>query len=122
VDTLEVLTGNNPFASDPLARLLRSDGECDGAVSRAPVGPAGPFEGRMIVKHEPSVLWTLRHGDDEVRCEARLLPVGIEGRIVWNGRVLYAFTFAKSGELRAWARGRHDDFRSKGWKSVTVSG
>jgi hypothetical protein len=38
------------------------------------------------VGDHPSVLWTLRFGGDDVRCEARLLPAGIEGRIVWNRR------------------------------------
>lgn len=54
-------------------------------AGRCPVrllGLQGLSEGRMIVKDEPSVLWTLRHGDDEARWEGRLLPVGLEGRIV----------------------------------------
>lgn len=57
-------------------------------AGRCPVrllGLQGLSEGRMIVKDEPSVLWTLRHGDDEVRWEGRLLPVGLEGRIVCRG-------------------------------------
>ncbi len=54
-------------------------------------------------------LWTLRRGDDEVRCEACLLPVGIEGRIVWNGRELYAFRFTSGEELLAWAREKRNE-------------
>jgi len=72
------------------------------------------------IDHQPSVLWTLRRGDDEVRCEARLLPGGIEGRIVWNGRELYAFLFPTDGDLWAWARGRRDDFERKGWERRRV--
>ena len=50
------------------------------------------------------MLWTLRRGDDEVCCEARSLPVGIEGRIAWNRGELYAFRFASGEEVSGWAQ------------------
>jgi len=39
---------------------------------------------RTTLANERELLWALRQGDDDVRCEARLLAVGIEGRIVYS--------------------------------------
>lgn len=78
-------------------------------------GPRGlPGDG-MRVNDQPSVLWTLRdRGGTEVRCEARLLPVGIEGRIVWNGSELYAFRFSNNRELRTWGNEKRAELQSQG--------
>ena len=67
------------------------------------------------IDDQPTVLWTLRRGDNDVRCEARLLPVGIEGRIVWNGRELYALLFASGEELSVCAGEKRAELETKGW-------
>ncbi len=72
----------------------------------------------MVVNDAPWVLWTLRRRGSEFRCEARQVPVGIEGRILFNGTVLYTIRFDESGELCAWAREKRDDFEGDGWVSA----
>jgi len=60
-------------------------------------------------------LWKLRRSDAEVSCEARPLRVGIEGRIVWNGRELYALLFASGEELSVCAGEKRAELETKGW-------
>jgi hypothetical protein len=51
-------------------------------------------------------------------CEARLLPVGIEGRILWNGSELYAFLFPDDAQLWTWAREKRMELGRDGWTPV----
>ncbi len=72
----------------------------------------------MVVNDAPSVLWTLHRHGNEFRCEARLVPVGIQGRLLWNGTELYALTVPESDDLCAWAREKRGDLEGKGWVSA----
>jgi len=51
-----------------------------------------------------------------------LLPVGIEGRIVWNTSELYAFLFPGDRELWAWANEKRRELEGQGWRSTEVAG
>jgi hypothetical protein len=59
-------------------------------------------------------------GDDrgEMFCGPRLLPAGIEGRIVWNGSELYAFVFPDDGQLWAWANEKRKELEARGWTQL----
>ncbi len=72
----------------------------------------------MVVTDAPWILWTLRRRGSEFRCEARMLPVGIEGRTLWNGCELYEITLADNGEQCVWAREKRDDFEGDRWVSA----
>lgn len=41
----------------------------------------------------PATLWTLTLDDRFASCEVRFVPIGVEARILWNGRLLHARTF-----------------------------
>jgi hypothetical protein len=47
-----------------------------------------------------------------------LLPVGIEGWIVWNGRELYAFRFMSGEQLSVWAGEKHAELEGQDWRLV----
>jgi hypothetical protein len=71
---------------------------------------------RGTVETERSRPSTLRRGDIEVCCEARLLRAGIEGRILCNGSELYAFLFPGDRELWAWADEKRAELKRQGWR------
>lgn len=64
---------------------------------------------------QPTQLWKLRRNGDEVACQARLVPYGIEVDIVSNGSVVLTRVFATDDEALAWAREKRTARESQGW-------
>lgn len=64
---------------------------------------------------QPTQLWKLRRDGDEVACQARLVPYGIEVDIVSNGSVVLTRVFATDDEALAWSREKRTARESQGW-------
>jgi hypothetical protein len=51
----------------------------------------------------PVTLWTLAGSDKVASCEVRFVPIGVETRVLTNGKLLYARTFPNGDEALKWA-------------------
>ena len=75
--TRQTLAGQEAAAAEATVPSAQAAAEAQGSEGgEMPIPTPGQFN------DQPSALWTLRRGDEEVSWEARLLPAGIEGRIV----------------------------------------
>ncbi len=63
----------------------------------------------------PALLWKLRRENDEVSCQARLAPYGIEVDILHGGSVVLTRVFATDDEALGWARDKRVVRESQGW-------
>jgi len=70
------------------------------------------------MKADETTLWSLYSKGDRVECVARLLPRGIEERVVWNGQLMSSFLFTSDSELQAWAQEKRAEYMGKGWVDV----
>ena len=52
---------------------------------------------------EPTILWKVRREDQEVTCQVRLVPYGIEVDIAHGGTVVLTRVFETDDEALAWA-------------------
>lgn len=66
----------------------------------------------------PAILWKLRREGDEVSCQARLAPYGIEVDILHAGSVVLTRVFATDDEALGWARDKRVMRESQGWQPV----
>ena len=64
---------------------------------------------------QPTQLWKLRRDTEEVSCQVRLAPYGIEVDIVNNGAVVLTRVFASDDEALAWSRDKRTTRESQGW-------
>jgi hypothetical protein len=64
----------------------------------------------------PATLWTLAREDKLASCEIAFVPTGAEARIVRNGKLLYARTFANGDDTLEWAEGERVEMLAKGWR------
>lgn len=64
---------------------------------------------------QPTQLWKLRRENEEVACQARLAPYGIEVDIVHNGTVVLTRVFATDDEALGWSRDKRATRESQGW-------
>ena len=67
---------------------------------------------------DPTPLWALRKDDDEVRCQVRLAPYGIEVDLVRNGKVTLTRVFATDSEALEWSDGKRATREAEGWRRV----
>jgi hypothetical protein len=72
------------------------------------------------VQDQPTVLWKLRREDEEVACQVRLVPYGIEVDIAHGGTVVLTRVFETDDEALAWAREKQHAREAKGWASLPV--
>lgn len=63
----------------------------------------------------PSTLWTLTRDDKIASCEVRFVPIGVEARVLRNGKLLYARTFPNGDDFLQWAERERKDHIEKGW-------
>jgi hypothetical protein len=75
----------------------------------------------IVTPDEPTSLWTLRRDDDEVRCQVRLAPYGIEVDLVRNGKVNLTRVFATDTEALEWAEAKRTARESEGWLRVETA-
>ena len=65
----------------------------------------------------PTTLWTLSDEGKLASCELRFVPIGVEARVLTNGKLLYARPFPNSNDALAWAVGERKELREKGWRT-----
>jgi hypothetical protein len=70
------------------------------------------------VTDEPTILWKVRRDDQEVACQARLAPYGIEVDIAHSGTVVLTRVFESDDEALAWASEKRAAREAQGWKPV----
>jgi hypothetical protein len=68
--------------------------------------------------HAPSTLWTLTRDDKLASCEVRFVPIGVEARVMRNGKLLYARTFTTGDEAIAWAEEERERMVKEGWTQI----
>jgi hypothetical protein len=62
-------------------------------------------------------LWRLHRQGHDASCEIEAQPGGFEGRFLFDGTVLYSYTYTKPDEAVAWAGEREERLRQQGWTS-----
>lgn len=67
---------------------------------------------------DPTLLWVLRKDDEEVRCQVRLAPYGIEVDLVRNGKVTLTRVFATDDEALEWSNAKRTTREAEGWLRV----
>jgi hypothetical protein len=72
------------------------------------------------VQDQPTVLWKLRREGDEVACQVRLVPYGIEVDIAHGGTVVLTRVFETDDEALAWAREKRNAREAQGWAALPV--
>jgi hypothetical protein len=63
----------------------------------------------------PVTLWTLINDGKLASCKVRFVPVGVEARVLTNGKLLYARTFPTGDEALQWAEDERQGHLAKGW-------
>ena len=76
---------------------------------------------RRVTDDSPARLWTLRRAGDEVACQVRLTPHGIEVDLLTGGRVTVTRAFATEDEALGWARDKRERREREGWCAVTTT-
>ncbi|MEP7308117.1 MAG: hypothetical protein ABJA98_21655 [Acidobacteriota bacterium] len=61
-------------------------------------------------------LWTLHREGRQVACLVRLVPLGIEVDIAYDGEPIVTRAFETGEEALHWAEKTKTDRRSKGWQ------
>ncbi len=69
----------------------------------------------MTGQDAPSRIWTLRRDDQEVACQARLVPYGIEVDIVRGGKVALTRVFENDTQALEWASVKRTAREAEGW-------
>jgi hypothetical protein len=64
---------------------------------------------------EPSNLWTLHRDGKVASCEVRFVPIGVDVRVLRNGKLRYARTFTIGEEAMAWAEEERERMLEDGW-------
>ena len=67
---------------------------------------------------DPTPLWALRKDAEEVRCQVRLAPYGIEVDLVRNGKVTLTRVFATDSEALEWSDAKRTTREADGWQRV----
>ena len=66
------------------------------------------------------MLWKVRRDDEEVACQVRLVPYGIEVDIAHGGTVVLTRVFETDDEALAWAREKRNAREAQGWAALPV--
>ena len=74
----------------------------------------------MLPPRHGSPPWTLQKSGREVACVVRLLPVGIDVRLEFDGQERVGRIFQTEGEVLAWAEEMRQDHLAKGWLPVAA--
>ena len=69
----------------------------------------------------PTTLWTLRRDAEEIGCQVRLAPHGIEVDLLNSGKVVLTRVFATDAEALAWAADKRQRRETQGWRAVAVA-
>ena len=69
---------------------------------------------------QPVTLWALRKDADEIACQVRLAPYGIEVDMLNRGVVILTRVFETDDEALGWADERRSRRESEGWLPTPV--
>jgi len=69
----------------------------------------------------PTTLWTLTRDDKLASCEIRFVPIGVEARILRDGKLLHARTFPNGDDTLKWAEAERVEMLAKGWSGPIVT-
>ena len=69
----------------------------------------------LPVNDPPTTLWKLRRDGEEVACQVRLAPYGIEVDISHGGTVVLTRVFETDEEALAWAKDKRAAREAQGW-------
>jgi hypothetical protein len=67
------------------------------------------------MKDQPTVLWKLGRDGEDVSCQVRLVPYGIEVDIVHGESVVLTRVFETDEEALAWADEKRRTREAQGW-------
>ncbi len=67
---------------------------------------------------DPTLLWLLRKDDEEIRCQVRLAPYGIEVDLLRNSKVTLTRVFATDDEALEWSDAKRTARETEGWLRV----
>jgi hypothetical protein len=101
------------FEKQNLPELHADDRRKNRASFGSPAGSTNPAG-------EPSMLWSLQMEDKLASCEIRFVPIGVEARVMRNGKLLYARTFKTGEEAMAWAEEERARMIAEGWVEIRV--
>jgi hypothetical protein len=73
------------------------------------------------VTDHPTTLWKLRRESDELACQVRLTPHGIEVDLLSAGRVVVTRAFATDSEALSWAHDKRERRETDGWQAVALA-
>ena len=57
----------------------------------------------------PATLWTLTHDEKPASCEIAFVPIGVEARVLTNGKLIYAKAFPSGDEALQWAEDQRQE-------------
>ncbi len=69
---------------------------------------------------QPSTLWSLEREGRQLRCQATLVPYGIEIHLSYDGETAVTRVFETGDEALAWAEQKRGDREAAGWKKKTT--
>jgi hypothetical protein len=72
------------------------------------------------VNDQPTTLWKVRRDDQEVSCQVRLVPYGIEVDIAHGGTVVLTRVFETDDEALAWAGQKRAAREAQGWRTMPL--
>jgi hypothetical protein len=67
------------------------------------------------VDPSPATLWALTNDGTLASCEVRFVPIGVEGSVLTNGRLLYSRTSPPATEALQWAEEERTRHLARGW-------
>jgi hypothetical protein len=74
----------------------------------------------LLVRDQPTLLWKLARDGEEVACQVRLVPYGIEVDIAHGGTVVLTRVFETDEEALAWASVKRTAREAQGWAPLPV--
>ena len=69
---------------------------------------------------KPTILWKVGREDQEVSCQVRLVPYGIEVDIARSGTVVLTRVFETDEEALAWAGQKRAAREAQGWRTLPL--
>jgi hypothetical protein len=67
----------------------------------------------------PTTVWTLTNGGKPASCQVAFVPIGVQVRVVRNGKLLYSRIFENGDEAVTWAEEERKGHLAKGWIEET---
>jgi hypothetical protein len=69
----------------------------------------------------PATVWTLARECKVATCQIAFVPIGVEARILRDGKLLYARTFPNGDDTLEWAEEQRQGHLARGWTITQVA-